>query len=406
MIYPISYLLDQFLNMVFGFGAMGLCLVLIAVLANQFGSQRRIATNLNTFPNLRNFCTALFLTIWSLIAAFSAPSCGMSFKSGFTILLLWLVFLLWSKLHFIRIVCNSKISRFVIVFSLIALCAQLLNWGLLSNFWYFNKPSGLYTEPSHLALYLLPVIGFRLLQNRQDYLAIGAVIFIAIFFNSATFTVGIILLLFFIALRKFIHSSNKSLYSACTLGAIFGGLLLIYAGFLDTSILTDRIEGIAKAIYRSSPAGITNASAIVWLNGWSQAYETLLVTRGLGLGINQMGCGDFVNIGRFSDHMALWTGGIVLNWNDGSFLISKLTAELGLIGICIVCYLIIKSCVAIYNYLVADFKANALTPSVLINAIGGVCILLLLFVRSNGYFLEPVILNLSLLFAAHYMDKK
>lgn len=403
MIYPISYLLDQFLNMVFGFGAIGLCLVLIVALASRANSQKFLSANLKILPPIRYFWIAVLITAWSLMAAFNAPSCGITLKGLFSLFLAWAIFLIWPTLQFSRIVYSPKASSFILTISSIALVMQILNWGPLSQFWYFNKPSGLYTEPSHLAMYIFPIIGFRLLNNYKDYLSIGVVIFIAAFFNSATFLIGIILLVMIIGLKKFLRSRNKPLFLMCSLGCGLGVLFLIPLGLINPSILTDRIEGILLAIYRADAAGITNASAIVWLNGWSQAYDTLLVTRGLGLGINQMGCGDFIGIGRFSDHISLWTGGVVLNWNDGSFLISKLTAELGMIGICIISFLIIKSCHAIYRYLI--YSEDKPASGLALHAIGGICVLMLLFIRSNGYFLEPVILDLSLLFACDHIKK-
>jgi hypothetical protein len=401
MIYPISYLLDQFLNMISGFGFMGLSLALCGVIFTQCFLRSATTVEQRMLPPMRWIYIALGITAWTLLAAYNAPSCGLTFKGIFSILLVWVVFLLWPILNFSKIVYNPKISNFILIVSAIALVAQLFNWGLLSYFWRFNKPSGLFTEPSHVAMYLLPIIGYRLIKNNKDWLALGLTLFICVYFNSATFLVGLILIALVIGLRKFVHFQNKRKFLVYALGLSAITMLLILFGYFNISILTERIAAILLTIYRADPAGITNASAIVWLNGWSQAYDTLLVTRGLGLGLNQMGCGDFVNIGRFSDHISLWTGGIVLNANDGSFLISKLVAELGAIGLLIASYLLYKSYLATSRYVLAGGNKNTSTdPFLAINVIGGICMLLLMFIRSNGYFLEPVILDLSLLFLA------
>ena len=257
-----------------------------------------------------------------------------------------------------------------------------------------------------MAIYLLPIIGYRLMKNNKDWLALGLTLFICLYFNSATFSVGLILIALVIGLRKFTHFQNKKKFLVYVLALSVIAVLLILSGYINISILTDRISAILLTIYQADPAGITNASAIVWLNGWSQAYDTLLVTRGLGLGFNQMGCGDFVNIGRFSDHISLWTGGVVLNWNDGSFLISKLASELGVVGLSIASYLCYQSYLAISRYVNVSHDANTSeAPLLAINAIGGICVLQLLFIRSNSYFLEPVILDLSLLLLASHAKK-
>ena len=151
MIYPVSYLLDQFLNMVFGFGAIGLCMVLGVVIATQ--SWRMINGRLDAFklPSTKLVFIASILTLWSLVAAYLAPSCGLSTKGLLSIALAWAVFLSWPALDFKRVVSNYKISSFILIVSAIALVSQIVGWGLLSNFWKFNKPSGLFTEPSHVA---------------------------------------------------------------------------------------------------------------------------------------------------------------------------------------------------------------------------------------------------------------
>jgi len=383
--------------MIFGFGAIGVIFTLGIVFSAKYF---RLITSSNDshLPRAHFIYIGLGMTAWSLWAAYNAPSCGLTFKGLFSVLLIWVIFLLWPILNFSKIVSNNQYSGIILVVSILSLVAQIFNWGLLSNFWYFNKPSGLYTEPSHLAMYLLPIIGYRLMRNFKDFLAIGSVIVIILFFNSATFLVGLMLIATIIVLKKFIHFQNKMRFSLFAISLVMIPLVLVLAGYLDISILTERIEAIILVIRSADPEGITNASAIVWLNGWSQAYDTLIVTSGFGLGINQMGCGDFLNIGRFSDHISLWTGGIVLNSSDGSFLIAKLIAELGLLGFCIASFLLIKSLLSIVAYLSASVEvSDAFKLQLMLQAVGGICVLLLLFIRSNGYFLVPVILNLSLL---------
>jgi hypothetical protein len=385
--------------MIFGFGAIGLILTMGVVFSVRYLRLNTSSTDTSMRPRISLFFIGLGMTAWTLWAAYHAPSCGISFKGVFSLLLIWTIFLLWPILNFSKIVYNNNYSGFILVVSVLSLVVQIFNWGLLSNFWYFNKPSGLFTEPSHVAMYLLPIIGYRLMRNFKDFLALGSIIVIIVFFNSATFLVGLMLIASVIVLKKFIQFPNKMRFLLFAISLTLIPLALVLTGYLDVSILTERIEAILWVIQSADHAGITNASAIVWLNGWSQAYDTLRVTSGFGLGINQMGCGDFLNIGRFSDHIGLWTGGVVLNSNDGSFLIAKLVAELGLLGFCIASFLLIKSLLSIYDYVTAPAEVDdASKLNITVHAIGGICILILLFIRSNGYFLEPVILNLSLLF--------
>jgi len=399
VIYFLSYLGDQFTNMLFGFGASGICILLsfllIGVLSHGIPINGLYYEKF--FGNWGYFFVVVI--IWSIVAAYLAPSCGLILKGIASTLLAALLIVYWPKLNVSLIATDSRISALILIVSFIFLVAQLLGFGLLSSFWYFNKPSGLFTEPSHVAMYFLPIIAYRIFKNQFDLLALLLILFVFLFFNSATFLVGTVLLVFVILSKKFIHNPRKIQSSILIAGLTVCLIILIKLDVLNIDILTDRIYAIILAIPRDDPSGILNASAIVWLNGWSQAYDTLMVTNGMGLGFNQMGCGDFVNIGRFSEHIFLWAGG-VLNWNDGSFLASKLIAEFGIIGIILVIYLASKSCLAIFAYLILPTELDSSMDNsyFIARASGGLCILVLLFIRANGYFLMPVILDISLLF--------
>ena len=399
IVYPTFYLLDQFLNLIVGFNAVGIFITLLIV------SYQKCVTKLPYKSALKqlNFGYSIYVGVgiisWSIWAAINAPSCGLTLKSLFSILLLSAIFIFWKILKLEVIVLDAKNSNFILWAVILTLCFQIFEIGLLSQYWMLNKPSGLFTEPSHLAMYLLPIIGYRLLVNYRDFLAIISIGIIMGFFNSATFVIGILLIVLMLICRKLVfHTNNLNAILILTI-ALIGITTLIAQNILSLNILTERLYAIYQVINRGDPSGITNASAIVWLNGWSQAYENLIITKGLGLGINQMGCGDFINVGMFSEHIQLWTGGTVLNSNDGSFLASKLISELGALGILIICYLVARSSTAILKYLIMVKGVSAPDQKFYVaNAIGGLAILVLLFVRGNGYFLEPVILVLALLF--------
>jgi len=92
MIYPFSYLLDQFLNMITGFNFMGLSLILCGVIFTQCFQGSDTAKGTRSFPSTRSIYIALGLTAWALLAAYNAPSCGLTLKGIFSILLVWALF--------------------------------------------------------------------------------------------------------------------------------------------------------------------------------------------------------------------------------------------------------------------------------------------------------------------------
>lgn len=400
MIYVFTYLADQLFNLISGFGASGIVLSLLIIAApiqlRRLYLERRIAPF--NLPGVWFFCV---LTGWSIVAAAWFGKCGLSPKGAASLALAWLIFLAWKALDLTRIAISRNISLAILMVGGASLIAQYFGFGILSQFWVFNKPSGLFNEPSHVAMYLLPLIFYRLLKSYKDPAAICLIGIILLLANSATFVVGIGLLCLVMYARALIVSPRRILLGLLALGLILAGIFMVEVGLLNVSIISERVHAIILAASRDDPSGIMNASAIVWLNGWSQAYDSIILTSGLGVGLNQMGCGDFYWVGRFSNHISLWTGGLVLNWNDGSFLASKLISELGILGIVIVAWLTFRSSKAIIAYIFdASRELNASKTVLVANAAGATAILLLLFIRANGYFLMPVLLDVSLLLYA------
>lgn len=397
MMYVFTYLADQLFNLILGFGASGIALSLLIIAApiqlQRLYLERRIPS-----INLPGIWFFYVLTGWSIVATAWLGKCGLSSKGAASLILVWLIFLAWKVLDLSRIAISKHLSLAILILGGASLIAQYFGFGILSRFWVLNKPSGLFNEPSHVAMYLLPLIFYRLLKNYRDPVAICLIGIILLLANSATFVVGIGLLCLVMYARVLKVSPRRILLGLLALGLFLASILMVEVGLLNVSIISERVYAIILAASRADPSGIMNASAIVWLNGWSQAYDSIILTNGLGVGWNQMGCGDFYWVGRFSNHISLWTGGLVLNWNDGSFLASKLISELGALGVVIVTWLTIRSAKAIIVYIFDSSKElSASNTTIVANVAGAMAILLLLFIRANGYFLMPVLLDVGLL---------
>jgi hypothetical protein len=85
----------------------------------------------------------------------------------------------------------------------------------------------------------------------------------------------------------------------------------------------------------------SNLSALVYMYGWEIAYSNLIASNGLGLGFNLMGCEPspvtisstyLWEMGRVTEDLK------IVNYNDGSFLASKIISEFGIFGIIILIY--------------------------------------------------------------------
>ncbi|WPL11527.1 hypothetical protein [Thiorhodovibrio litoralis] len=293
------------------------------------------------------------------------------------------------------LIVDDKLSRLLLAsisgFLLLA-AAKVSIYFYLYGWPRYSDP---YSEPSHLALYLLPLIIYRLTGRLTDVWSWLAVALAMLFAPSTTLVIGLVLLLIVIVIQ-----GGLSFKKAIT---IFFSVSLAYVlsqfDLFDTSHYTDRIRGVMQS---GSPIYI-NTSSLIWLNGWSQAQESLVGTFGLGTGFNQMGCGRFAFSGIFSWQMLVGNG-LLLNTENGSFTAAKIIAELGIAGVIIVFFLTILSVRSILKvrtvkiYDVSDTQGDLRNIVSRARATAGVCILIFLYIRNPGYFQLPLITALSLLF--------
>ena len=158
-----------------------------------------------------------------------------------------------------------------------------------------------------------------------------------------------------------------------------------------------RLSGVLNTLVGNNTTTAINLSSLVWLNGWSQATHHFVNSNGLGVGFNQMGCGKYEYSGIFTNIITKLTKGFTLNANDGSFLASKLISEMGALGIVMVLLFFTRSIRSILA--LKNFNHHGCNEYDIARAVGGATMISLLFIRSAGYFLLPVILSFSLLYS-------
>jgi len=170
-------------------------------------------------------------------------------------------------------------------------------------------------------------------------------------------------------------------------------IVLLLPLILFAFLYSDHIFGRFLGLFHSIDSTDSNLSSLVWLNGFSMAYEYLKLTNLMGIGFNQMGCINFGDIGVYSSLIKQGNNGILLNIEDGSFAASKLISELGFLGLLIVGILTFYS----FNSILRALNSkNYLNLNFLILS-GSISTLICLYVRSAGYYQLHFILALSLL---------
>ena len=358
----ILYLLDQRINSIFNTNGIGFILILlIYIFSNKFNVKKN------------NVIYITILLIYVLITLILSP-CSFSIKSILSIILLpaLVIFIIGGYLN--NIVTDKYISNFI----MIAVSTSLIVSAGLDQLFSLDRIARFYYEYSHVALYVMPIIIYRLFCNYKDKLAWLSVFTISIFSFSTTFFIGLILSLFFI-----INIYKLKIFSVLLI------LPLILFGFIYYEHVYDRLLGL----FHTSNSFESNLSSLVWLNGFSMANEYTTNTNGLGIGFNQMGCNNTGNIGIYSDLIAVGNNGVVLNFEDGSFAFSKIVSEMGFLGFFLTAALTFYSLNVFYR----AFNEKELKNINFLILAGAISTLICLYVRSAGYYQLHFIIALSML---------
>jgi hypothetical protein len=294
-------------------------------------------------------------------------------------------------------IVNLKNSKYIIIIIIIFCLMDFMG----INITYSTAYAGLFLEPSHLALYILPFICFRLLNDSTDFLSIISSVLIFALMQNSTFLIGFLFILMLMFVKNFKKILiNKIVILKIITGALILSFISIYLFNFDKVI--DRVIGI---IYGGDDPEYFNMSSVVWINGWSQALEYLDKTSYFGVGINTMGNDKYENFGYYSDRI-YETIGVVLNSKDGSFMASKIISELGLLGLLLILFMSVKSFVAFYSLLNTSNKKIDEATAIYLRATGGFIVLMLMYVRGGGYFQMVFLLAISLLFFSNITKKE
>ncbi|MFN7695266.1 MAG: hypothetical protein ACK5O3_14620 [Burkholderiales bacterium] len=243
------------------------------------------------------------------------------------------------------------------------------------------RPSGVFLEPSHLALACSPLLIALMLGGQRNYrlLAIamtGGFLYLA---ASATLFLLIALALPVCALLMGEGQIRVLRVLGLTFAMALFGVLAWQSPFWPDFV--DRLGSLGDQSVGA------NVSSVVYVMGWELADANLTSSAGWGLGLNRMGCfpRPFTPGVEVLDLLGLEDG----NYNDGSFLVSKLLSELGFWGP-LALLLLGFQFVRMARRVRAAGKAPVGLQSFLVAAF--VCGVFGAFLRGTGYFAGPVML--------------
>ena len=344
----------------------------------------------NRIPKIKN--RFAYLISWLLLLQFLYSLLFMGETEAYNKQLMSFVMLI---LMFISSAFYSmeieKVSDKKLVYFLKILSLSILFLGFLSQFESvsflhysnFSKAVFPYSEPSHYVLAnggILLATGF-FISSTQRVLLLLSLIFLTIKFPST-------LLLFLSILMLIIYYSSdlKKVFLLSTLLVI--AFLFINNNFEDFKYFSERLN---------TSSSNHNLTTLVYLQGADDAYQSLIVTNGIGLGFQNMGALPPSDISELIYSLS----GYYKNRNDGGFLAAKIIGEFGIIGLMLI-LLYIKKLYKSFFFLreiASDELALYQTKSWLILAHSIIVVFSIeMFVRGYGPFSPGVFLVIFSLF--------
>lgn len=221
----------------------------------------------------------------------------------------------------------SKVNRiFFIFFTILSSFAWLDFFYHVSLFNFSNRPASIFpfVEPSHFAL-VYGMIGLPLILDKSlkvNFFLITNYVFFSINLPSTTLS-----LFFILTLILFIIKKENKLQNIFGITIFLLIIIFFFKSYLNISYFESRL---GTGNFESDD--VFNWTRMVYLQGWELMKVNLLSTNFLGLGYQMMGSAQTAT-GDISKAIFEFSGQFGKNIADGSFIMSKLVSEFGIIGI-------------------------------------------------------------------------
>lgn len=234
------------------------------------------------------------------------------------------------------------------------------------GFEYYLKSVFVFYEPSHFAvifgIFFVASISFDIPEKIKGYLLLSSLSF-GLFLPNATMLVYSV-----IAIALMVRSFSSYVFIVIALTSF-----VFFLVFIQPELLVYYADRIFLSESNS------NLSALVYLQGWQEAYKSIVETNGLGLGFQMAGTNSPSEMAQRIYSIA----SVYLNREDGSFLAAKVVIEFGVLGVFFVLLYLVLFCRSFISirrgaYNVGDFGLffDSMVVGFFVD----------MFVRSAGYF--------------------
>lgn len=249
-----------------------------------------------------------------------------------------------------------------------------------------KKPVFPFSEESHYALAVGPLACAAAVNKSVLF---KLLVLLSTLAQSVLFP-NLTLLVFFV-LMCFVFWGARHLFWVLILScAVVAGASFFYFLYSDSPT----VEYFSSRLIVSAESN--NLTTLVFLQGWDEAWNSLVSTQGLGLGFQMLGTNP---PGTIADRITMLYGSD-FNRADGGFLASKIISELGVIGVLVALLFVLF----VFNYILKAGGRYGGRRDILFYTTFIFAYLVEFFLRGYGYFSPG--LTLTLAFALTLYRKK
>lgn len=318
----LPYLADVYLNL----NSITIPLFVIATIINFL-----FIDEIRKFKLNKNY--SIFLFLFLIIIFISSINSYFVYDDSKPLKSYLVISIFFTSIIIFNYISTCDLNKIIEKIKMLFLFCVALGWYSyffeVNSFNYSVKPNNIFPfqEPSHFALAIgnlsIPLLVFTKIR-------FNIFILVNLFFFSLMFPSIVLLIFSFLNLCIFLIKKDFNII--LTVGILIVTIFLAMTFFLNDPSIID-LEYFIDRIYPNySNDQIYNLSNLTYRQGWNFAFVNLKESNFLGIGFQMMGS-EKMHYGDLYNLIMNVTQSYGQNLQDGSFVMSKILVEFGIIGL-------------------------------------------------------------------------
>lgn len=192
----------------------------------------------------------------------------------------------------------------------------------------FSRPTGFFTEPSHIAIslslfYFLAINQKNWFKKQFGYSSI-IILFIIVVLSPSASLFAVIILSFIIVILSNFRINGKRLFRFIQYVFLTVAIYFLIINYIPN--IGDRVSSLIKFVQFGALASVRNDSVLAFIKGYQMASYAL-INYPLGVGfLNMEVLNEYSSVSDMNQYLFL------LNKGDGASMLFKIISEFGIIG--------------------------------------------------------------------------